>query len=212
MLQGAAPGLRPTGRLCGAARRPQLPLLLDVLHDELHLVLWGELGRHRRWRRRRRRGGRPWRRWARPGRRDQALQVGHVAGRQLLAELLRELGNVRRALAHVGQLRQHGVQELWGEQVGGRDRLLRGVEEDVVEQIGYPYPSLRVPVQAAPHHVQQALILDRGKVNLVVGVRDGVKFLDELEVAEGRVPVHHLVKDAAEGPYVRGSANLGLLA
>ena len=44
-----------------------------------------------------------------------------------------------------------------------------------------------------------------------VWIGNGMELLNEVQVAEGRPPVDHLVENASEGPHVRGSADFCLL-
>lgn len=66
----------------------------------------------------------------------------------------------------------------------------------------------RISVQALLHDVEQGCILDGVKGNAVVRVGDGMHLLNECQSAEGRVPIHHLVQDAAQAPDVRRPAHL----
>ena len=57
-------------------------------------------------------------------------------------------------------------------------------------------------VEAAADDGGQRGVAQRGHGDAVRLVGDGVHLLDELQRREGRVPVHHLVQDAAQAPHI----------
>jgi hypothetical protein len=73
-------------------------------------------------------------------------------------------------------------------------------------------PGAGVAVQAAAQHVGKGGVGQWGEGHLVRLVSDGVHLLDEGQVGEGGVAVHHLVQNAAQAPQVRRPPHLASIA
>jgi hypothetical protein len=69
-------------------------------------------------------------------------------------------------------------------------------------------PGAGVAVQAAAQHVGKGGVGQWREGHLVRLVGDGVHLLDEGQVGEGGVAVHHLVQNAAQAPQVRRPPHL----
>mmetsp|Transcript_36423 Transcript_36423/g.120038 ORF Transcript_36423/g.120038 Transcript_36423/m.120038 type:complete len:590 (-) Transcript_36423:1692-3461(-) len=159
-------------------------------------------------------------------RRNLERRIASLRARELLLPL--NLGAQRSkveasaAAAHreanlLNDVRQRVERDTAGGGGGGRGRrrwgraAQLGPEERVVEQLGDGRAEGGLPLQAAPQHVHHVRVARGREGDCLARVGDRLQLLvDGAQVREGGVPVHHLVEDAAEGPDVRGAAELEL--
>ena len=83
------------------------------------------------------------------------------------------------------------------------------IEQRVLEELWDRGPALGRALEAALEHVLDVRVAERREGDLLARVGDGVELLvDVLQVRKGRVPMHHLIEDAAKRPDVRGASEL----